>query len=83
MLVRSGEFDPVTPPRYGEAVMKHLGNARHIVAKGTGHNVLPVGCMPKLYARFLESADPKALDAACMDRLTYASPFTGHYGWEP
>lgn len=83
VLVLSGEFDPVTPPRYGDLVMKHLGNARHIVAKGTGHNVLPVGCMPKLYARFLESADPKALDTACMDRLTYASPFTGYYGWEP
>ena len=83
VLILSGEFDPVTPPRYGDMVAKHLPNAKHIVAKGTGHNVLPVGCMPKLFAKFLETADAKSLDAGCIESLTYAPMFTGFYGSEP
>jgi pimeloyl-ACP methyl ester carboxylesterase len=83
VLILSGEFDPVTPPRYGDSVAKHLPNSKHIIAKGSGHNVLPVGCMPKLFAKFLETADAKNLDSSCMDKLTYASMFTGYYGSEP
>ena len=83
VLILSGEFDPVTPPRYGDLVAKHLPNSKHIIAKGQGHNVLPVGCMPKLFAKFLESADAKNLDDACIKTLTYAPMFTGLNGWEP
>jgi pimeloyl-ACP methyl ester carboxylesterase len=83
VLILSGEFDPVTPPRYGDLVAKHLPNARHIIVKGAGHNVLPVGCMPKLFAKFLETADAKSLDVGCIESLTYAPMFTGFYGSEP
>ncbi|MEO8160442.1 MAG: alpha/beta hydrolase [Arenimonas sp.] len=83
VLILSGEFDPVTPPRYGEAVLKSLPNGRHLVVRGQGHNVLPVGCMPKLFARFVDTANAKALDAKCLDTVPYAVPFTGFYGWEP
>ena len=83
VLILSGEFDPVTPPRYGDMVAKHLPNSKHIIATGQGHNVLPVGCMPRLFAKFLESADAKNLDDACIKTLTYAPMFTGLNGWEP
>lgn len=83
VLILSGEFDPVTPPRYGEAVLKPLSNARHLVLRGQGHNVLPVGCMPKLFAQFVDGKDAKALDARCLDKLPYTPPFTGFHGWEP
>lgn len=83
VLILSGEFDPVTPPRYGDEVLRHLGQARHIVVRGQGHNVLPVGCLPKLFARFVETADAKALDAGCLAKVPYSPPFTGFYGWEP
>lgn len=83
VLILSGEFDPVTPPRYGDMVAKHLPNSKHIIAKGQGHNVLPVGCMPRLFAKFLESADAKNLDDDCIKTLTYAPMFTGLNGWEP
>jgi pimeloyl-ACP methyl ester carboxylesterase len=82
-LLLSGEFDPVTPPRYGDEVARHLPNSRHLVARGIGHNVLPVGCMPRVFAAFIDDIDPKGLDAACLDELTYTAPFTGHHGWEP
>lgn len=82
-LLLSGEFDPVTPPRYGEAVVKPLANGRHLVLRGQGHNVIGVGCMPKLMAQFIDSADAKKLDAKCLSKLAYTPPFTGFYGWEP
>ncbi len=82
-LLLSGEFDPVTPPRYGDEVAAHLPNARHLVLRGQGHNVIGAGCMPKLAAKFIETADAKALDAACLDQLPYLPPFAGYYGWEP
>jgi len=82
-LLMSGEFDPVTPPRYGDAVVKTLANGRHLVARGQGHNVLGAGCMPKLVAQFIDSADAKALDAKCLDTLPYTPPFTSYNGWEP
>lgn len=83
VLLFSGEFDPVTPPRYGNAVAKFLPNSRHLIVKGQGHNVMPVGCGPKIFARFIDSADAKNLDIQCLDSLTYVPPFAGFYGWEP
>lgn len=82
-LLLSGELDPVTPPEYADEVAKGLGNARHLVLRGQAHGTLGVGCMPKLLGQFLESADPKALDAKCLDTLTYVPPFTSYNGWEP
>ncbi|MDQ3229138.1 MAG: alpha/beta fold hydrolase, partial [Pseudomonadota bacterium] len=82
-LLMSGEYDPVTPPRYGEDVAKHLPNGRHLVLRGQGHNVIGAGCMPKLLAQFLETTDAKALDAKCLDTLAYVPPFTSFNGWEP
>ena len=82
-LLMSGEFDPVTPPRYGEEVAKSLPNARHLVVRGQGHNVIATGCMPKLFAQFIDKADAKSLDAKCLDKVSYAPPFTSFNGWEP
>jgi hypothetical protein len=39
--------------------------------------------MPRLIADFLESADARALDARCLERLIATPPFSGAYGWEP
>ena len=83
VLILSGEFDPVTPPRYGEQVRRNLPNSRHLVVRGQGHNVLPVGCLPKVFASFVDSADAKSLDVSCLDQVPYAQAFTGFYGWEP
>ena len=82
-LLMSGEFDPVTPPRYGDEVAKDLPNARHLVVRGQGHNVIGSGCMPKLLAQFIDSADAKALDAKCLQTVPYTPPFTSFNGWEP
>ena len=83
VLLLSGELDPVTPPRYGERVLEHLPNGRHLVLRGQGHGTLGLGCMPRLLGQFMESADAKALDASCLDSLSYVPPFTSFNGWEP
>lgn len=83
VLLLSGELDPVTPPRYGEAVLRHLPNGRHLVAPGQGHNVMVAGCAPRLVARFIDRADAKALDASCLERLAPPPPLLGAYGWAP
>jgi pimeloyl-ACP methyl ester carboxylesterase len=83
VLLLSGELDPVTPPRYGEDVVKHLENGRHLVAPGQGHNVMASGCAPRLMARFIDAASALSLDAGCLDRLAAPPPFLGAYGWGP
>jgi pimeloyl-ACP methyl ester carboxylesterase len=83
VLAISGEFDPVTPPRYGDTAIAQLNKARHLVLKGQGHTVIGSGCMPTLFAQFIESADASALDAGCLDRLAPLPPASGLHGWEP
>ncbi len=83
VLLLSGELDPVTPLRYGEAVVKHLPNGRHLVARGQGHNVMAAGCLPRLMGRFVATADARGLDAACLEQLAPPPPFLGAYGWGP
>ncbi len=83
VLLLSGELDPVTPPRYAERVLQTLPNGRHLVLRGQAHGTLGLGCMPRLLGQFLESTDAKALDAGCLDSMTYVPPFTSFNGWEP
>lgn len=83
VLAISGEYDPVTPPRYGEEAIAGLAHGRHLTLRGQGHNVIGAGCMPKLFAQFVERGDAKGLDASCLDNLSYIPPFTSFNGWEP
>lgn len=66
VLILSGEFDPVTPPRYAEQILKGLPNGRLLFAKGQGHSVMARGCLPKLVKTFVETLDAHKLDAGCI-----------------
>jgi pimeloyl-ACP methyl ester carboxylesterase len=83
VLLFSGELDPVTPPRYGEAVRRTLPNSRHFTLNGQGHSVLAAGCAPKLMTDFIARGDASTLDGQCLERLIDPPPFGGAYGWEP
>jgi len=83
VLVLEGELDPVTPPRYGEQVMQSFGNARLIVAKGQGHNVIGRGCIPKVVGDFVDKLEPKQLDAKCVDALGPTPAFIDFNGAAP
>ena len=82
-LVLSGEYDPITPPAYGEAVMPGLSRAKHIVAPGQGHGTLPRGCIPRLVLDFVESADETAVDDSCTKYLGTYPFFTDLMGPPP
>jgi pimeloyl-ACP methyl ester carboxylesterase len=83
VLLLSGEFDPVTPPRYGEQALKQFSRGRHLVAKGQGHIILGRGCMPKLIGEFMAKIEPEKLDVGCMDVLGPSPAFVTANGWEP
>jgi pimeloyl-ACP methyl ester carboxylesterase len=82
-LLLSGALDPVTPARYADEVLKTLPKGRHLILKGQGHNVFPVGCMPKLMAQFFSRADASSLDASCLEVLGTPAPFISLNGTEP
>ncbi len=64
-LLISGTMDPVTPPRFATELASTLPHSVHIVAPGA-HDGMETGCVGALQRRFLATADPKALDLACV-----------------
>jgi pimeloyl-ACP methyl ester carboxylesterase len=82
-FIMSGEFDPVTPPRYGMEIARTLSNARRVVAAGQGHNVIVRGCMPKLVEEFVTNLATQHLDATCLDVLKPLPAFINYSGAAP
>jgi pimeloyl-ACP methyl ester carboxylesterase len=68
-LVLAGELDPVTPPRWGEAVAADLANSFSFTFPSTGHGVVPAhDCAAAMTRDFLD--DPGAEpDAGCIDDI--------------
>jgi pimeloyl-ACP methyl ester carboxylesterase len=82
-LLLSGEFDPVTPPAYGERALAQYPGGRHLVVSGQGHGVGGRGCLPRLLARFFEQASGDDMDTSCLDDLGETPFFTTLLGSEP
>jgi pimeloyl-ACP methyl ester carboxylesterase len=73
VLIFSGNLDPVTPPKYGEEVGKHLPNSRHIIIAEAGHGVdglTDPGCVDRIAMEFLDKGDAKNLNVSCIERMT-------------
>jgi pimeloyl-ACP methyl ester carboxylesterase len=83
VLILSGEFDPVTPLRYAEHIVKTLPHGRLLVAKGQGHSVMARGCLPKLVARFVDTLDAASLDAGCIADFAAMPAFIDYNGAAP
>lgn len=82
-LLLSGQYDPVTPPRYGDQVAKGLSRSRHLVAPGQGHNVIGRGCLPRLVARFVDTLETDTLDAGCIADMGPTPFFLDYNGASP
>jgi pimeloyl-ACP methyl ester carboxylesterase len=80
VLALSGQADPITPPDYAELAIQSLSNARHIINPHQGHTQAPLGCIPTVMYRFIETADPQAIDITCLDRLSPPAPFVDANG---
>jgi pimeloyl-ACP methyl ester carboxylesterase len=73
-LVISGQWDPVTPARWGDEVMKGLSKGRHIVVPGSGHGHEGMNgareCLNRIHHQFVDSASVEGLDTACLASIT-------------
>ena len=82
-LLLSGEYDPVTPPRYGEQAARQFQDAAHWVIPGRGHSVLRHGCLPEQVAAFYRRTDLSELDTECVERIGPAPFFLRPTGPAP
>ena len=80
ILLLSGEFDPVTPPSYGDEVLAVSKNAQHLVARGRGHIVITLPCMASIAEAFISSGTLEDLDVSCMEALGSEPFFTNLLG---
>jgi pimeloyl-ACP methyl ester carboxylesterase len=66
-LLLSGNFDPITPPAYGERVLQTLPQALHVTFPGLSHGVLVSGdaCAQAISQAFLETTRTD-LDLSCV-----------------
>jgi len=72
VLIFSGNMDPVTPPKYGEQIARHLPNSRHLVIPEAGHGVdglTDPDCFDRIAIEFLDKGDAKNLDVSCVERM--------------
>jgi len=79
-LILSGEFDPVTPPRYGDAVAENLSQHRHLVAPGQGHGVVGRGCVPAILSAFIDTGNLTELETTCIDQMIWQPFFVNSFG---
>ena len=82
-LILSGEFDPVTPPVWGQEVASQWKNSRHIIVPATGHGTFAAGCVMKLIEQFIDAGSAAKLNASCVDRLKRPAFFLGPSGPDP
>jgi len=72
-LLLVGRLDPAMPPSWAHELTRGLSSAR-VVEVGEGqHSFIGmggVGCVLRLMQRFIESADPDALDTSCTASMT-------------
>ncbi len=68
-LIVSGTMDPITPPRWGEAVARMLSRSRHVVLPHLSHEssgLRGAECLDSLFARFLVNPDPVRVSTDCV-----------------
>ncbi len=71
VLVISGEYDPITPPAWGQAAADFLPNSTHFVFPGMGHGLIDIvgkPCPTSIAVQFL--LDPfRPLDGSCIEQM--------------
>jgi pimeloyl-ACP methyl ester carboxylesterase len=68
VLLVTGELDPVTPPRFAEAVTKSLPNATAITVPGMAHAGAD-RCVNQIVSEFVRRGRLDGVDTACLTQL--------------
>lgn len=83
VLLLSGSADPITPPAYAERAAESLANHLHLVGQDMGHILAPLGCVPRLIARYVDEASLENVAGECVERLAPLPFFTSFNGPTP
>jgi pimeloyl-ACP methyl ester carboxylesterase len=69
-LILVGEYDPVTPPRWGKLAAETLSNSYYFEFPGFGHsvNIIKEGCPVNIVSQFLNDPTTKP-DGSCVKKL--------------
>lgn len=68
-LILTGQWDPVTPPVYGDTAAKYLPNSLHIIIPQGGHGfngLERAECIQNLVSEFYNRGTIKGLDTTCI-----------------
>ena len=71
-LILTGQWDPVTPPVYGDMAAKHLPNSLHLVVPHGGHGfggLEGLDCIQNLIADFVNRGTTRGLDTSCVKNI--------------
>lgn len=83
VLILSGEFDPVTPPRYAKSIAESLPIVKVLTLRGQGHAVMMTRCVPELMEKFVATNNPNSLNTGCLDSLNAIPMFIDYNGAMP
>ncbi|MDJ0910249.1 MAG: alpha/beta fold hydrolase [Woeseiaceae bacterium] len=73
-LLLSGDADPITPPSYADRAARNLQRAWLLTGERQGHGQIAVGCMPRIFDRFVTNRELADGDADCFDSA-FVMPF--------
>lgn len=68
-LILTGQWDPVTPPIYGDTAAKYLSHSLHVIVPHGGHgfNGLDgIDCINNLIINFVDRGTTTGLDTSCV-----------------
>lgn len=71
-LILTGEWDPVTPPVYGDTAAKHFSHSLHVIVPHGGHGfngLNGLDCVDNLITSFIERGSTAGLDTACVKSI--------------
>lgn len=67
-LLLSGQFDPITPPAFGDIAAATLSTSEHVVLPHSGHGAVAEECGRAMIVEFLDSPG-EPVDRSCLDDL--------------
>ena len=69
-LLLSGEYDPITPPSWGQAAADYLSRGKHIVFPAIGHGAVDTHeCPTAIALAFLQDPE-QTLDLSCLSEMS-------------
>lgn len=68
-LILQGEFDPITPPAWGQHAAETLSNSYYYLYPGVGHGASTTGCAREMMIAFIQ--DPhRGPDGSCIEDMS-------------